>query len=61
MGEEEKALTCFTFCRLTQGFDEFMNLVLEDAEEIYEKKRMRKKLGEILLKGENILFVSCAR
>ena len=28
-----------------QGFDEYMNLVLEDAEEINVKKNTRKSLG----------------
>ena len=29
-----------------QGFDEYMNLVLEDAEEINIKKNTRKSLGK---------------
>eukprot|EP00741_Cyanophora_paradoxa_P011749 tig00020563_g11353.t1 len=36
------------------GFDEYMNLVLDDAEEISVKKSVRKPLGRILLKGDNI-------
>ena len=28
-----------------QGFDEYMNLVLEDAEEVNIKKKSRKSLG----------------
>eukprot|EP01125_Pyxidicula_operculata_P022645 TRINITY_DN944_c0_g1_i1.p1 TRINITY_DN944_c0_g1~~TRINITY_DN944_c0_g1_i1.p1 ORF type:complete len:110 (+),score=32.22 TRINITY_DN944_c0_g1_i1:41-370(+) len=39
------------------GFDEYMNLVLDDAEEIYKKKGTRKKLGRILLKGDNITLM----
>ena len=31
-----------------QGFDEYMNLVLEDAEELSMKKKSRKALGERL-------------
>jgi hypothetical protein len=40
-----------------QGFDEYMNLVLDDAEEINVKKDTRKSLGRILLKGDNITLM----
>lgn len=39
------------------GFDEYMNLVLDDAEELSMKKKSRKALGRILLKGENITLM----
>jgi len=39
------------------GFDEYMNLVLDDAEEIYMKKGTRKRVGRILLKGDNITLM----
>ncbi|CAL5375117.1 unnamed protein product [Camellia sinensis] len=39
------------------GFDEYMNLVLEDAEEVNVKKKTRKSLGRILLKGDNITLM----
>ncbi|CAM6102121.1 unnamed protein product [Calypogeia fissa] len=39
------------------GFDEYMNLVLEDAEEVSLKKKTRKPLGRILLKGDNITLM----
>ncbi|CAI5468716.1 unnamed protein product [Closterium sp. Yama58-4] len=39
------------------GFDEYMNLVLEDAEEISMKKQTRKPLGRILLRGDNITLM----
>jgi len=39
------------------GFDEYMNLVLDDAEEISVKKKTRKPLGRILLKGDNITLM----
>ncbi|ORX45447.1 LSM-domain-containing protein [Piromyces finnis] len=39
------------------GFDEFMNLVLRDAEEVSMKKKTRKELGRILLKGDNITLI----
>lgn len=32
---------------VVQGFDEFMNLVLDDAEEVDAKKKSRKPLGEL--------------
>ncbi|KAI8821398.1 uncharacterized protein EV422DRAFT_40928 [Fimicolochytrium jonesii] len=41
------------------GFDEFMSLVLDDAEEVSTKKNTRKQLGRILLKGDNITLL-CA-
>jgi len=39
------------------GFDEYMNLVLDDAEEVHKKKETRKKLGRILLKGDTITLM----
>ncbi|KAL2917488.1 hypothetical protein HK105_202769 [Polyrhizophydium stewartii] len=39
------------------GFDEFMSLVLDDAEEVAVKTGARKKLGRILLKGDNITLL----
>ncbi|CAF0764911.1 unnamed protein product [Rotaria sordida] len=39
------------------GFDEYMNLVLDDAEEISLKKNPPKKIGRILLKGDNISLI----
>ena len=45
------------------GFDEYMNLVLDEAEEVSVKRKTRKTLGRILLKGDNItlLQVWCQR
>ncbi|CAJ2657836.1 unnamed protein product [Trifolium pratense] len=40
-----------------QGFDEYMNLVLDDAEEVNVKKKSKKTLGRILLKGDNITLM----
>ncbi|NWU04279.1 RUXE protein, partial [Urocynchramus pylzowi] len=42
---------------LLQGFDEYMNLVLDDAEEIHSKTKSRKQLGRIMLKGDNITLL----
>ena len=41
-----------------KGFDEFMNLVLEEAVEIDAKSGNKEDLGEILLKGDNIAMIS---
>ena len=42
------------------GFDEYMNLVLDDAEELQIKKKTRKQLGRILLKGDSITLMMAA-
>ncbi|XP_041452745.1 small nuclear ribonucleoprotein E-like [Lytechinus pictus] len=39
------------------GFDEYMNVVLDDAEEYHKKNKTRKPLGRILLKGDNITLI----
>ena len=39
------------------GFDEYMNLVLDEAEEVHMKTTNRKTLGRILLKGDNITLI----
>lgn len=39
------------------GFDEYMNLVLDEAEEVSVKRKTRKPLGRILLKGDNITLM----
>ncbi len=47
-----------------QGFDEYMNLVLDGAEEVDSRAKAkggavkRKALGRILLKGDNITAVA---
>lgn len=42
------------------GFDEYMNLVLDDACEYNVKKNVKKPIGKILLKGENITLIQVA-
>merc|ERR1711904_356778 len=39
------------------GFDEYMNLVIDDAEEVQVKKKTRRAIGRILLKGDNICLM----
>ena len=39
------------------GFDEYASLVLDDAEEIHSKRKSRKQLGLITLKGDNIALL----
>jgi small nuclear ribonucleoprotein E len=40
------------------GFDEFMNLVLVDAEQSMAKNSLCTVLGTVLIKGENIILIS---
>lgn len=42
------------------GLDEYMNLVLDDAEEITVKKNVRRQLGRVLLKGDSITLITAA-
>lgn len=41
-----------------RGFDEFMNIVVDEAVEISTKDGSRDELGRILLKGDNITLIS---
>lgn len=40
------------------GFDEFMNLVVDDATEVHQETAKRTDLGRILLKGDNVTLVT---
>ncbi|KZZ90812.1 LSM domain-containing protein [Moelleriella libera RCEF 2490] len=45
-----------------RGFDEFMNLVIDDAVEVAQvtkanEKETRRSLGQILLKGDNVSLI----
>merc|ERR1712071_155620 len=42
------------------GFDEYMNLVLDEAEEINVKTHSKRQIGKILLKGDNITLIQQA-
>lgn len=39
------------------GFDEYMNLVLDEAEEVNTKTMTRSTLGRILLKGDSVTLI----
>nr|XP_035127164.2 small nuclear ribonucleoprotein E-like [Callithrix jacchus] len=39
------------------GIDKYMNLVLGDAEEIHSKTKSRKRLGQMMLKGDNVTLL----
>lgn len=41
-----------------RGFDEFMNIVIDDAVEVSTDDGTKEELGRILLKGENITLIS---
>ncbi|KAF1995423.1 small nuclear ribonucleo protein E [Amniculicola lignicola CBS 123094] len=44
-----------------RGFDEFMNLVIDDATEVYLERKdaaeSRRKIGQVLLKGDNVTLI----
>ena len=42
---------------IIRGFDEYMNVVLDEVEELNVKKQTRLPLGRILLKGDNITLI----
>ena len=46
---------------IVQGFDEFMNLVIDDAEEFSLKNNTKKNVGRIMLKGENVSLIMTAQ
>ena len=43
------------------GFDEYMNMVLDEAVEIDSKKNVRSEVGRILLKGDSITMIQEAQ
>jgi small nuclear ribonucleoprotein E len=45
---------------LQQGFDEYMNIVLDEAEEITAKTGAKRSIGRILLKGDCITLMQRA-
>jgi len=43
------------------GFDEYMNMVIDEAVEIDSKKNARQEVGRILLKGDSITMLQEAQ
>lgn len=39
------------------GFDEYLNMVLDEAEEHYVDTGERRKIGRIMLKGSNVTLI----
>lgn len=48
---------CFLLTKMFSGFDEYMNLVLDEAVEVHVKRHTRKQLKRIMLKGDNITLI----
>ena len=42
------------------GFDQYMNLVMDEAAELNLRKRTRRGIGKILLKGDCIALIHAA-
>ncbi len=40
-----------------KAFDQHMNLVLDEAEEL-ENEQLKSKIGTVIVRGDNILYVS---
>jgi small nuclear ribonucleoprotein E len=49
------------FQGIIRGFDEWMNLVLDQTEEIHVKKGRVDKIGRIVLKGDNLAVIHVLR
>jgi len=43
---------------ILQGYDQHMNLILEQAEELDDENTSSKQLGTIVVRGDNIIMVS---
>ncbi len=43
---------------ILQGYDQHMNLVLEEAEEISNENSTQKRLGMIVIRGDNVMMIS---
>lgn len=59
MSNSESKVLSLCVTRLTQGFDEFMNVTLDEATEVRCSDKERKELGRLLLKGDNIVRCAC--
>ena len=45
------------FQGVISGLDEWMNLILDQVTEVNVKKQSQKKLGRIMLRGDNICLI----
>jgi len=43
----------------SQGFDEFMNLVMDEAQEVYQKSENRRQIGMYFLSANMRSIVDC--
>jgi len=43
---------------ILQGYDQHMNLVLEQAEELNADNSIQRRLGVIVVRGDNVIMVS---
>lgn len=43
---------------ILQGYDQHMNLVLEEAEEVSDENSTQKRLGTIVVRGDNVMMIS---
>ncbi|KAG1908473.1 Sm-like ribonucleoprotein [Suillus fuscotomentosus] len=57
--DARRSFLFFSLClNYLEGFDEFMNVVVDEAAEVYVKDaKPRRELGRILLKGDNITLI----
>ncbi len=54
----DRTIVANLLTRIIQGFDEFMNIVVDEAFEVSQKDDTKTELGRILLKGDNITLIS---
>lgn len=40
------------------GYDTHMNLVLDEAEELNDDATVKRKLGTVILRGDNVVYIS---
>lgn len=40
------------------GFDQHMNLILNEAEEIGDEEQAPKSLGSVIVRGDNVIIIS---
>ncbi|MHC1579544.1 MAG: LSM domain-containing protein [Candidatus Alkanophagales archaeon] len=40
------------------GYDTHMNLVLDETEELNDDATVKRKLGTVILRGDNVVYIS---